>query len=107
MTDHDNPTVENPRVEALEPFTDDELAEMALAADVDAPVSDDAIPISEILGPGMKSPLPNWYMPAPIGARRLNGWRGRLVRWSALSVIASFVVINAYGLCNTYGQLHF
>jgi hypothetical protein len=94
-------------VEALAPFTDDELAEMALAADADAPVSSDAIPISEIVGPGMESPLPTWYMPAPIGARRLSGWRGRLVRCSALSVIVSFVVINAFGLCNTYGQLHF
>jgi len=107
MTAHNTLGVENPLVEALEPFTDDELAEMALAADLDAAISGDAIPISEILGPGMESPLPNWYMPTPINARCLIGWRGHLVRWSALSVIASFVVINAYGLCNTYGQLHF
>ena len=106
MTGHDVLGVENPPVEALDPFTDNELAEMALAADADAPVSDDAIPISEILGPVMNSPRPNWYRPAPIGARRLIGWRDRLVRWSALSVISSFVAINAYGLCNTYGQLH-
>lgn len=106
MIGHDNLRLENVVAEGLELFTDDELAEMALAADQDAPVGCDAIPISEILGPDAESPLPNWYMPAPICARRLAGWRGRLWRCSAISVIASFVTITAYGLCNTYGQLH-
>jgi len=41
-----------------------------------------------------------------MGAPRLNGWYGRVVRCSVFSIIASFVAINAYGLCNTYGQLH-
>ena len=102
MTGHDRSGVET-----LDPFTDDELTELALASDMDVGVGDDAVPISQVLGPSAEGPLPCWYLPAPRGARRLSGWRGRIVRWSALSVIASFVVINAAGLCNTYGQLHF
>jgi hypothetical protein len=41
-----------------------------------------------------------------MGVRRLEGWRRHVARLSAALVIASFVVINAFGLCNTYGQLH-
>jgi hypothetical protein len=42
-------------------------------------------------------------MPAPMGgAPLLRGWRRRVV----LLVIAAFLVITAFGLCNTYGQLH-
>jgi hypothetical protein len=102
MTGH-----EHPGAETIDRFTDDELAEMALALDVNAPVGSDAVPISQVLGPDVRSPLPNWYMPAPMGARKLSGWQGRIVRCGALSVIASFVAITAAGLCNTYGQLHF
>ena len=90
-----------------EPLSDDELAAIALAADTDAVVSDDAISVWELTGTRMNGPLPSWYMPAPMGAPRFSGWRGRLVRCTIFSVIASFVVINAYGLCNTYDQLHF
>jgi hypothetical protein len=39
-------------------------------------------------------------------APALGGWRRRVVRWNVALIIASFVVINAAGLCNTYGQLH-
>lgn len=91
----------------IDQFTDDELTNLALALDVDTPVSCDAVPISYVLGSGAAGPLPEWYLPARMGVRRLGGWRGRVVSWSAVSVIASFVVINAAGLCNTYGQLHF
>jgi hypothetical protein len=87
-------------------MTDEELTVLALAADPDVEVGDDAVDIAEVLGPVAPSPLPSWYMPAPMGVRRLTGWRRALVRCSAASVIASFVVINACGLCNTYGQLH-
>lgn len=33
----------------------------------------------------------------------LQGWRRRVV----LLIIASFVLINAYGLCSTYGYVSF
>lgn len=98
---------ERAEIAAPYPFTDDELAELALAAVIDAPLSRDAVPLSTMVGAGPVHSLPSWYMPGSIRARRLDGWRGRLVRGSALSVVASFVAITAAGLCNTYGQLHF
>ncbi len=101
-------TTASRRVEG-EPLTDAELTELALAADPDAPLADDAISFWELAGPGTPgapSPLPDWYMPAPMAARPLRGWRRRLVRYNVFLIIASFVAINAYGLCNTYGQLH-
>ncbi|HEX3620727.1 MAG TPA: hypothetical protein VHT97_00260 [Acidimicrobiales bacterium] len=87
--------------------SDEELAELAMAADPDADVPDDAIPLSELLGqagPGTGELLPGWYMPPTVGGSRvLNGWRRRIV----LIVIASFILINAYGLCSTYGHVGF
>ena len=90
------------------PITDEELAELALAADPDAGVADDAVPLSELLGsgegPGAGNLLPGWYMPSPSGSgRMLEGWRRRTV----LLIVASFVLINAVGLCSTYGSVGF
>ena len=83
--------------------SDDELTAEALAADPDAAVADDAVPLARVLGSGAPGPLPEWYMPAPMGGqRRLTGWRRHVV----MLVIASFLLITAYGLCNTYDQLH-
>lgn len=104
MTDQRVLRVESP--EAPDPLTDEELTALALAANMDTAVGDDAVSLWEFAGTRTESPLPSWYMPAAMGTRHLAGWHGRLVRWSIGSVIASFVVINAYGLCNTYGQLH-
>jgi len=91
------------------PLSDAELTELALAADPDAAVADDAIPLSELLaatggeGPGAGD-LPGWYMPPAMGGGRLlQGWRRRIV----LVIVASFVLINAYGLCSTYGHVGF
>jgi len=89
-------------------FTDDELIELALAADPDPSVADDAVPLSEFLGLMEPSEgadlLPGWYMPAPMGTgRMLQGWRRRIV----LLIVVSFVLINAVGLCSTYGYVGF
>lgn len=82
-------------------ITDEELTALALAADPDASVSVDAVPIRDLAGAEMV-PLPSWYMPAPMaGGRRLRGWR----RWLAILVVAAFLLINAYGLCSTYGAV--
>ena len=86
--------------------SDDELTALALAADPDAPLDDDARPIWEFIEGTEPGRLPSWYMPAPMHPRRLHGWRRMVVRCGVASVIASFVAINACGLCNTYGQLH-
>ena len=88
--------------------TEEELTELALAADPDAGVADDAVPLSELLSgkewAGTDNLLPGWYMPPPMGASRLlEGWRRRVV----LLIVASFVLINAVGLCSTYGYVGF
>jgi hypothetical protein len=89
----------------LETVSDEELTALALAADPDAPADADAIPLTEYLrSEDDEGLLPDWYMPAPMhGARRLRGWRRRL----AILVIVAFVLIDAYGLCSTYGAVVF
>ena len=84
------------------PFSDDELCALALDADPEAPLDDDARPLCEVPGDATPLRLPAWYMPAPMGGSALRGWRRGVV---AL-VIAAFLVITGFGLCNTYGQLH-
>jgi hypothetical protein len=80
----------------MESFTDDELAELALAADPDAPIADDAVPFGRPEhGAAL---LPEWYMPAPSGIRRT---RPRVLAVSA--IIASLILVNGAGLCVTYG----
>jgi hypothetical protein len=84
---------------AQDEVTDEELTVLALAADPETPVADDATSIFEIAGPDTGRLLPEWYMPAAAG--RLTGWR----RSVALVIVAAFVLITAYGLCNTYGDM--
>jgi hypothetical protein len=84
-------------------ISDDELAALALAADPEAPVDDDAVPLWELVGYAADRYLPEWYMPAPLGGRVLRGWRRRVI----VLLIVSFLVIDAYGLCNTYGLVKF
>jgi hypothetical protein len=83
---------------------DDELERLALAADPNTPVDPDATPVAFYLdslataGDGDPA-LPEWYM-APVRARLLAGW----ARVVILSVVAAFLVIEAVGLCSTFGQ---
>jgi hypothetical protein len=92
--------------EQIEAISDEDLGALALAADPDVVVADDAVSLWTLAGVEADGPLPSWYMPAPRRPRRFLGWRGGVIRLSVYSVVASFVAINAYGLCNTYGQLH-
>ena len=83
-------------------ISDEELAALALAADVDEPLGPDAVPWSPDRDADAPDLLPDWYMPAVaaglgVGAHR--GWRRRV----AVVLIAAFVLINAAGLCSTYG----
>jgi hypothetical protein len=83
-------------------LTDDDLAALALAADPDAEVGPDAVSVWDVLGVEADQSLPGWYMPAPVGGRRLqSGWRRRTV----LVLVATFLAINAAGLCFTYGSI--
>jgi len=87
-------------------LTDDELAAEALAADPDAVVPPGAISLWELTDSGPRDVLPTWYMPAPMRAPAVRGWRRVLLRGNVGLIIAAFVTINAAGLCNTYGELH-
>lgn len=83
------------------PVSDEELTEMALAADPDVPVDDDACCLPGFTGGG-GGLLPLWYMPRPgSGAGGVSGWR----RAAAVTIVAAFLLITALGLCNTYGDL--
>jgi hypothetical protein len=93
-------------VELQTVISDDELAAEALAADPDVVVSHDSVSLWELTDTGTRQPLPSWYMPAPMRAPKVQGWRRVLLRWNVGLIIAAFVTINAAGLCNTYGQIH-
>lgn len=83
------------------PFTDEELTRLALAADTDAPIPVEAVPLSVHLaqfGPQ----LPSWYMP-PIASRGGRSWKVPFV----IAVVSAFLLIDLMGLCNTYGILGF
>ena len=81
-----------------EPLSDDELAEMALAALPDQPLDADAVPLPGAWG--QEGELPLWYMPAPAG-----GARGRTSATVAAVIIIALVAIVASGLCVTYGVI--
>lgn len=75
---------------------DDELAELALAAELDAPLPDDAVPWTGGADPDAGL-LPSWYMPPTVTVR------GRRRRVVVGVLVASFLAVNAAGLCVTYG----
>ena len=80
--------------------SDDELCELALASDPGQRVAADAVPLDVYLAGA--APLPEWYM-APVMVRSA----GRVRRVVILAVVGAFVLIEAFGLCSTYGQLPF
>jgi len=78
-------------------ISDEELAELALAADPDAPLDDDAVPFNSRQGedPAL---LPEWYM--PVDASRVRSdWRG----YVAIGIAAGLVLCNAFAICVTNG----
>ena len=84
-------------------ITDEELTELALAADPAAPLPVDAVPMSVHLSQFAAAPLPLWYMPAVARSGGGRRWKLPLV----LAVVSAFFLIDALGLCNTYGILSF
>jgi hypothetical protein len=76
-------------------ISDDELAALAMAADPDQPIDDDAMPLDLNKPRGL---LPEWYMPAPMSTRR-----GTACRWVFGWLVLSLVAISSTGLCVTYG----
>jgi hypothetical protein len=84
------------------PIDDEELARQALAADVDAPIPADAVPWCARPEAAGATGMGDWYM-APLGAGAgvSPGWRRRV----AVAVITAIGLINAAGLCITYGHV--
>lgn len=87
-----------------DPLTADELCALALGAEAGGPPADDAVPMEEYLaahGSGDRSGLlPTWYMPTPM-ARVNPRWRTPVI----LAIVGAFVLIEAFGLCSTFGQI--
>lgn len=79
--------------------TNEELTALALAADPAAPLTEDAVPISVHLAQFGPS-LPLWYMP-PTMSRGGRRWKTPFV----IAIVSAFLIIDALGLCNTYGIL--
>jgi hypothetical protein len=65
---------------------------------VDDGVAPDAVPF--VADDDVEALVGDWYMPAPRTAGLLTGWRRRV----ALGLVAVFLVIEAAGLCSTYGR---
>jgi hypothetical protein len=79
-------------------ISEEKLTELALAADLDTPLPADAVPIDVYLP--QLGPLPLWYMP-PVARSASGRWRRPIV----FAVVGAFLLIDALGLCNTYGVL--
>ena len=84
-------------VDDLEPLSDDELTALALAADPHAGFDADAVPFGV---DDRRALLPSWYMPMPSVSGRS---RPRAVVIGV--VVTSLLVLNAVGLCVTYGSI--
>ena len=85
----------------VDEISDAELAAEALAADPDAALPADAVPFSAHLR-NADPLLPDWYMPSPMaGVSPQRRWRRRV----SIGLVGSFVLINAAGLCVTYGSV--
>ena len=81
----------------METITDEELTRQALSAELHPVIDPGALPWRGA-GESASSILPDWYMPSAHARRR-----GPVTRATVLVLIASFVAINALGLCVTYG----
>ena len=76
---------------------DEELTALALAADPDAPIADDAVPVRSLQAEGDPL-LPLWYMPVSASRARKD-WRAVV----AIGIAVGLVLINAFAICVTYG----
>jgi hypothetical protein len=81
-------------------FTDEELTRLALAAGPGEPLPEDAVPIGAYLSQ-IPAPLPLWYMPPVVRSGTGRRWKLPVV----VTVVSAFLLIDALGLCNTYGIL--
>ena len=85
--------------DADELLSDEELTELALGADPDAPLDAAAVPLESELSSGAGL-LPSWYMPAVAIGRAHRYWKVVVI-----VLVTALLAIEAAGLCSTYGQL--
>jgi len=85
--------------DATEVVTGDELEALALAADPTAPLPEDAVPYDRVVGQG-PSLLPDWYLGSAT-AVHASRWRRPVI----LAIVLAFLIIDAAGLCSTYGVI--
>jgi hypothetical protein len=78
---------------------DEELASLALAADLDEPVPPDAVALS-LVGPSAGPALSAWYMPA-VTAAHTSGWCRPVV----IGIVVTLLALEALGLCSVFGQV--
>ena len=95
--EHDGEGCEEGLADEWEPVSDEELVALALGAGPADRPDPDAVSVDEFLGqpPGL---LPAWYMP---GRLSVSGSRRRRV--VVLSVVATLLLLEALGLCSTFG----
>ena len=80
------------------PFlSDEELTELAMAADPNAPLAHDAVPWRGGSA-AHASLLPDWYMPSPMAVRH-----GRATQFTIVFIVVGFLLNDAFGLCITSG----
>lgn len=78
-------------------LSDEELTALAMAADPDAPIPDDAVPLNSLRAEG-EPLLPEWYMPASA-VRARKDWRSRV----SISLAVGLMLSSACGICVTNG----
>lgn len=81
---------------------DEALAAEALAADPDALLPDDSVSFWSLESSEDGALLPGWYMPTPAGGTSRHS-RGR--KRVVYLLVTAFLLINAAGLCSTYGHV--
>ena len=84
-----------PEIDGPDWISDAELTDLALAADADAPVPDDAVPFDarDKLAAEL---LPSWYMPAPS----LRRSRPRTVVFAV--VVIALIALNVSRFCRKH-----
>jgi hypothetical protein len=78
-------------------ISDEELTALALAADPNAELDDDAVPLHSLRAEGTPL-LPEWSMPVSASRAR-SDWRAAV----AVAIAVGLVLINAFAICVTYG----
>ena len=86
----------------VDEISDEELTLLAMAADPNVVVPDDAVSVWEFLGDDNDLLLPAWYMPAAAGQPRTGRRWKRIV---VILIIIAFLVVDGYGLCSTFGSI--